>query len=372
MVLLPEIDALLRLTVMAGFVFFIVLVLVYVERKVLGHIQQRLGPMRTGFHGVLQTPADAIKLLVKEDLTPETADRWTFRLAPFMVFVPIFMMFVTIPFTWDIAVRHLDLGIFYLVAFSTLHIVGMLMAGWGSDNKFALLGGIRAAAQLVSYELPLAFAILGVAMIAQSLNLFEIVIQQSVIPFIFLQPLGLLIFLIASLAELSRTPFDIPMAESEVVGGPMVEYSGMRWAVFFLAEYASMFATAALVSVLYLGGWIWPWLPPVDVLDGWAARLAGLAWFMLKTFAILYVVIWLRGTLPRLRIDQLMAFAWKMLIPFSFVNLIITAAAVVYGDGLLLLGWLATVWFGWAVYRITKPRPLAPRTALTPEPGVAG
>lgn len=358
MSLLPEIDALLRLAAMAGFVFFIVLVLVYIERKVLGHIQQRLGPMRTGFHGVLQTPADAIKLLVKEDLTPESADRWTFRLAPFLVFVPIFMMFVTIPFTWDIAVRHLDLGIFYLVAFSTLHIVGMLMAGWGSDNKFALLGGIRAAAQLVSYELPLAFGILGVALIAESLNLYDIVLLQSGVPFLFLQPLGLLVFLIASLAELSRTPFDIPMAESEVVGGPMVEYSGMRWAVFFLAEYASMFATAALVSVLYLGGWIWPFLPPADLLDGWAARLVGLTWFMAKTFAILYVVIWLRGTLPRLRIDQLMAFAWKMLIPFSFVNLLITAAAVVYGDGLLLLGWLATIWFGWSIYRVTRPRPL--------------
>jgi len=357
MMLLPEVDALVRLAVTAGFVFFIVLVLVYVERKVLGHIQQRLGPMRTGFHGILQTPADAIKLLVKEDLTPESADRWVFRIAPFLTFVPIFMMFVTIPFTADIAVRHLDLGVFYLIAFSTLHIVGMLMAGWGSDNKFALLGGIRAAAQLVSYELPLAFAILGVALIADSLNLFEIVALQTAVPFLLLQPLGLLIFFIASLAELSRTPFDIPMAESEVVGGPMVEYSGMRWAVFFLAEYASMFVTAALVSVLYLGGWLWPYLPSAEVLDGWAARLAGLAWFMAKTFAILYLVIWLRGTLPRLRIDQLMGFAWKMLIPFSFLNILITAAAVVYGEAFLVVGWLATVWFGWSIYRVTRPRP---------------
>src|SRR5207245_2000064 len=167
--------------------------------------------------------------LVKEDRTPETADHWVFRLAPFLVFVPIFMLFVTIPFTGLIVIRNLDLGIFYLVAFSTLHIVGMLMAGWGSDNKYALLGGVRAAAQLVSYELPLAFSILGVALLAQSLNLRTIVELQDPIPYLLAQPLGLVVFLIASLAELSRTPFDIPMAESEVVGGPMVEYSGMRW-----------------------------------------------------------------------------------------------------------------------------------------------
>ena len=351
-----ELDALIRLVIMVNFVLFIVLVLIYVERKVLGHIQQRLGPMRTGFHGILQTPADALKLLVKEDLTPTTADRWVFQLAPFLVFVPIFMLFVTIPFTSEVVVRHLDLGIFYLVAFSSLHVVGLLMAGWGSDNKYALLGGVRAAAQLVSYELPLAFAILGVVLLAGTLNLQEIVELQSVLPYLLLQPLGLLIFIIASLAELSRTPFDIPMAESEVVGGPLVEYSGMRWSIFFLAEYASLFATAAIAAAIYLGGWEWPFLPPADVLAGWAERLVAVSWFMAKTFAIILLVFWLRGTLPRLRIDQLMGFAWKMLIPFSFINLGITAAAVLYGGFILIAGWLATGGFVYAVYiQVRRP-----------------
>lgn len=345
----PELDALLRLVVITTFVFFIVLVLIYVERKVLGHIQQRLGPMRTGFHGLLQTPADALKLLVKEDLVPTSADRWVYQAAPFLVFVPIFMMFLTIPFAQDLVVRHLDLGIFYLVAFSSLHIVGMLMAGWGSDNNYALLGAVRAAAQLISYELPLAFSVLGVVLLAGSMNLREIVELQGLMPFLLLQPLGLLIFLIASLAELSRTPFDIPVAESEVVGGPMVEYSGMRWAIFFLAEYASLFASAAIVSALYLGGWLIP-IP-------FAPDFLAPVWFFAKTFAIVLLIFWLRGTLPRLRIDQLMDFAWKMLIPFSFVNLIITAGAVVYGGFVLLAGWLATGSFAYAVYARARRRP---------------
>ena len=348
--LFTQFDPFFRLFLMLNFVMFIVLVLIYVERKVLGHIQQRLGPMRTGFHGLLQTPADAIKLLVKEDLTPNTADRWVFQLAPFMVFIPIFMLFVTIPFTGDLVVRNLDLGIFYLVAFSSLHVVGMLMAGWSSDNKYALLGGVRAAAQLVSYELPLAFAILGVVLLTGTLNLRVIVEAQGWVPFLFLQPLGVLIFLVAALAELSRTPFDIPVAESEVVGGPLVEYSGMRWSVFFLAEYANLFATAAIATAIYLGGWEWPFQPSSDLLAGWPARVIATVWFLVKTFAIILLVFWLRGTLPRLRIDQLMNFAWKMLIPFSFVNLAITAAAVVYGWALLLAGWLATGGFVYLVY----------------------
>ena len=350
MTLPADIDALVRLFVVANVVLLVVLVLIYIERKVLAHIQQRLGPMRTGFHGILQTPADAIKLLIKEDLTPQSADCWVFQLAPFLVFVPIFMMFVTIPFTGELVVRNLDLGIFYLVAFSSLHVVGLLMAGWGSDNKYALLGGVRAAAQLISFELPLAFAILGVVVWSGSLNLKEIVELQTGIPFLLLQPLGVLIFLVASLAELSRTPFDIPTAESEVIGGPLVEYSGMRWSIFMLAEYASLFATAAIAAAIYLGGWEWPFAPRAGELDGWAARLAGVTWFVIKTLGLIILVFWLRGTLPRLRIDQLMGFAWKMLIPFSFINLIITAAAVVYGGVILLAGWLATGGFAYAVY----------------------
>lgn len=347
-------DAILRVGLMLGFVFNIVLVLIYLERKVLAHIQQRLGPMRTGFHGILQSPADAIKLLVKEDLAPATADLWVFRLAPYLVFVPIFMMFVTIPFTGSLVIRHLDLGLFYLVAFSSLSIVGMLMAGWGSDNKYALLGGVRAAAQLISYELPLAISILGVALLTQSLSLKDIVGSQYPLPFLFAQPLGFVIFIAASLAELSRTPFDIPVAESEVVGGPLVEYSGMRWAIFFLAEYANLFATSAIAALIFLGGWSWPFLP-VDS-NGWLAHVLAAAWFITKTMALILVVFWLRGTLPRLRIDQLMTFAWKTLIPFSLLNLLITGAAVVFGGIALAAGWLATGGLAYAIYVYTRRR----------------
>ena len=350
-------DALLRVALMLGFVFTVVLVLIYAERKILGHIQQRLGPMRTGFHGILQSPADAIKLLVKEDLTPITADRWVYRLAPYLVFVPIFMIFVVIPFSDDLVIRHLDMGLFYIVAFSSLSIVGMLMAGWGSDNKYALLGGVRAAAQLISYELPLGISILGVALLAQSLSLREIVNSQNPVPFLFLQPMGLLIFLSASLAELSRTPFDIPVAESEVVGGPLVEYSGMRWAIFFLAEYANLFLMAAVVTLIYLGGWSWPLQLPQEWFGGWAARLLAVSLFLAKTSVMVLAVFWLRGTLPRLRIDQLMTFAWKTIIPFSFVNLLITGSAMLYGGVALLAGWLATGGLVYTIYRYGRSNP---------------
>ena len=344
-------EAGLRVAILAAFVLTVVLALTYLERKVLAHIQERLGPMRTGFHGILQAPADAIKLLVKEDLTPDSADRVVFQLAPFLVFVPVFMMFVTIPATATLVVQNLDLGLFYLVAFSSLHIVGLLMAGWGSDNKYALLGGMRSAAQLVSYELPLAFAALGIVIIAGSLNLKEIVETQSPAPYIVYQPLGAIIFLIAALAEMGRTPFDIPVAESEVVGGPWIEYSGMRWAIFFLGEYASLFGSCALMVVLYLGGWMLPFSA------GAADPVLGAIWFMAKTFLLVFFVFWLRGTLPRLRIDQLMDFAWKMLIPFSLVNLVITAAAVVYVGYVwvwLGLGWLAAFVFVYTVYLRTR------------------
>lgn len=349
-------DASIRVALALAFVFTVVLVLIWMERKVLAHIQQRLGPMRTGFHGVLQTPADAFKLLLKEDLMPTTADRWVFRMAPFIIFVPIFMLFLVIPFARDVVVRNLDLGLFFFVAVSSFSIVGFVMAGWGSDNKYALLGGVRAAAQLVSYELPLIIAVLGVALWTQSLNLNVIVEKQVPVPFLLLQPLGLLILLVAALAELSRTPFDIPVAESEVVGGPFVEYSGMRFAVFFLAEYANTFAIAALTVLLFLGGWAWPFLPPPDWLGGWAERLVAVGWFMAKTFALIFVIFWLRGTLPRLRVDQLMTFAWKLALPFSFLNLVITAFAVLFGWWLLLAGWVATFGLSYGVYAFGKAR----------------
>jgi NADH-quinone oxidoreductase subunit H len=235
----PWVDALVRLAVLAVAIPLMPLILVYVERKILGRIQMRLGPMRVGPYGSLQTVADTIKLLTKEDLRPRSADRWTFELAPFAVVVPVFVAFVALPLTGGFFIRNLALGLFFIVAVSGLSIVGYLMAGWGSDNKYALLGGVRSGAQLISYEIPLVMAVLAVAMLGGTLNLEELVNGQGRVPFIIWQPLAFFIFATAGLAEAYRNPFDIPVAESEVVGGPFIEYSGIRWSMFQMGEYAS-------------------------------------------------------------------------------------------------------------------------------------
>ena len=334
------------------FLSVVVLSLVWLERKVLGRIQMRMGPMRVGYHGTLQSIADGIKLLVKEDLIPSQVNLGVFWAAPLMVMVPSFMIWVTIPFARDLVIQNLDLGLFYIVAFSVLSIVGLVMAGWSSSNKYAILGGFRAAAQLISYEIPLIMAILAVAMLVQSLNLVTIVDNQSTVIHAFIQPLGLFIFLTAGLAELGRTPFDIFHAESEVVGGPYVEYSGAHWAVFFLAEYINTFFIAALTVLLFFGGWIWPEMHPV----------AAVAWFLAKTYLVILFIFWLRGTYPRLRIDQLMAFGWKLLIPLSFINIIITGIYLFYGwpawtSTLMSLGFLALAFYilYWLPRRIEEP-----------------
>jgi len=317
------VDALARMGIIGVAVPVAVLILTYVERKVIGRLQMRLGPMRVGPYGTLQPVADTIKLLVKEDLRPQTADRWTFELAPFVVVVPVFLALVTLPFTDDLWVRNLDLGLFYIVAVSGLSIVGFLMAGWGSDNKYALLGGVRAAAQLISYEIPLVMAILAVAMVGQSLNLVELVDSQGRVPFIAWQPLAFFIFVIAGLAELYRQPFDIPVAESEVVGGPLVEYSGIRWSMFQMAEYTNLVLISVLGSIIFLGGWNWP---------GGNGVGAGLQviWIVLKASGFILFFMWMRGSMPRLRIDQLMAFCWQLLLPFAFLQIIINGLVLVY------------------------------------------
>ncbi|MCH7836790.1 MAG: NADH-quinone oxidoreductase subunit NuoH, partial [Chloroflexi bacterium] len=294
-----------------------VIILTYLERKISGRLQMRLGPMRVGPYGTLQGVADAIKFLTKEDLRPQTADRWTFELAPFAVVVPVFLAFVTLPFTADLFVRNLSLGLFFIVAVSGLSIVGFVMAGWGSDNKYALLGGARAAAQLISYEIPLVLAVVAVAMIAYtpeagrgSLNLVEIVDGQGRVPFIVWQPLGFFIFMIAGLAELYRQPFDIPVAESEVVGGPFIEYSGIRWSMFQMAEFVNMVLISVLASLLFLGGWNWP-------LGNGAGIALQVPLIFVKTSFFILLFIWLRFSLPRLRIDQMMQFCWQVLLPFA-------------------------------------------------------
>ncbi len=339
---------------LALFVFLAVtvLVLTWVERKVLARIQMRMGPMRVGFHGVFQPIADAIKLVIKEDILPSWADRRVYWLAPLAVFVPSFLLWVTIPLARDLVLANLDLGLFYITAFSVLSVMGLLMAGWGSANKYAVLGGLRAAGQLVSYEIPLIMALLAVAMLTQSLNLETIVDDQAIRGWanILIQPLGLFIFFVAGLAELGRTPFDIHHAESEVIGGPFIEYSGAHWSVFFLAEYINTFTISVLVVLLFLGGWRWPEMP----FDGALHSALSVLWLLVKTYLVVLVIIWIRGTYPRLRIDQLMAFGWQVLVPLSFVNIVITGIALFYGWPLWALSLMSLAILGGTLYGIFR------------------
>ena len=309
-----------------GFITLVVLALTWLERKFLARLQQRLGPTRTGPFGLLQPVADAIKLLTKEDLLPARADKISFWFAPVVVFVPAFLVWVTVPFTQDIVIRNLEWGVLYVIAVSSLSTAGLLMAGWGSFNKYAMLGAVRGAAQLMSYELPLIVAVLGVVMIVGSLDLTVIVDEQTTVWFIVLQPAAFLIFLLAGLAEVSRAPFDIPLAESELAGGPFIEYSGIHWSMFSMAEYAATFAIAVLTTLIFLGGWRGP--APAS---GWGEEVAQATWLLGKTMAVMFVIFWIRASVPRLRIDQLMSFAWKVLLPMAFANMVLTAIYLFYG-----------------------------------------
>ncbi len=344
------------------FLAAIVLILTWAERKALARIQMRMGPMRVGFHGTLQPIADGIKLFTKEDILPSWADRRIYWIAPVAVFIPSFMLWVTLPVARDVVLRNLDLGLFYITAISVLSVMGLIMAGWGSANKYAILGGLRAAGQLVSYEIPFIMAILGVAMLAQSLDLTVVVDGQANYGYALVQPLGLFLFLTAGLAELGRTPFDIHHAESEVMGGPFVEYSGAHWAAFFLAEYLNTFTIAALTALLFLGGWRWPAMP----LDGVAHSSLSVIWFMVKTALVIWVIFWIRGAYPRLRIDQLMSFGWKMLVPLSFLNIVVTAVVLFYGWPLWVLTVLSLLLLGGTVYVIFRgPRAKTQRNTVT-------
>jgi len=294
---------------------------VWLERKVSAHMQDRLGPMRVGgWHGWAQTIADILKLIQKEDIVPAAADKKLHFLSPWIVFIGSYAAFAAIPFSSAYIGSNINIGLFYVVAVSSLVVVGLLMAGWSSNNKWSLFGAMRSAAQIVSYEIPTALALLAVVMIAGTLNLQEINIQQSgwfwnwyifkKFPFVFV---AFIIYFVASLAETNRTPFDIPEAESELVAGYHTEYSGMKFALFFLAEYANMFAVSAIAATLFLGGWNSPF---GDFLGG---PLWGAFWFLSKGMFFVFVQMWLRWTLPRLRVDQLMYISWKVLTPWAFV-----------------------------------------------------
>lgn len=349
-------ELMLSLSLLLGALSVVVISLVLLERKYLGRLQMRMGPMRVGPHGVLQPVADVVKLMGKEDIMPSWVDRWVYYIAPLVLFVPSFVIWVTIPSSPTLVLRDLELGLLYVIAFSVVSIVGLIMAGWGSANKYGVLGGLRSVAQLISYEIPIIAVALTVALLAGSLNLVEIVEKQSPVPFAVLQPLGLFLFLMAGLAEVGRTPFDIYHAESEIMGGPFVEYSGAHWAIFYLAEYINTFLLAALIVVLFLGGWSGPFLPPI-------------LWFLLKTYAVVLLFFWFRGTFPRLRIDQLMSLAWKVLVPLSFFNLMLAAAARFYGWpdwALAVAGLAALVALGALTYRATSGRSARPALRLVP------
>jgi len=333
---MPEIVGLFfKASLLLFFILMVVLILTLAERKALARIQQRKGPNRVGFKGILQPFADALKLLTKEDILPASANKQIFWVAPLAVFLPGFLIWVTIPLAKEVVLANLDMGLFYITAISVLSVMGLLMAGWGSANKWAMIGGLRAAGQLISYEIPFIMAILAIGILAQSFNLKEIVDDQARWPFAIKQPLGLFIFLTAGLAELGRTPFDIHHAESEVVGGPFVEYSGAHWSVFYLAEYMNTFTIAVLTVLLFLGGWQSPVLP----FSGTVQTVASLSWFLIKTALVIWVIFWIRGTYPRLRIDQLMSFGWKILVPASFINIFLTASVLYYA----LPHWVITV-----------------------------
>mgnify|MGYP001238257353 CR=1 FL=1 len=311
-------------TVLAGIAAYLTLM----ERKVLAWIQQRMGPKYVGFRGILQPLADGIKLVIKEDLLPSWSDRAVYWIAPIAVLVPALLMWVAIPITDGIVLDDSDLGLFYITAISVLTVMGLVMAGWGSANKWAVMGGLRAAGQLVSYEIPFIMSILTIAMLAQSLNLTEIVNQQQTFAFILKQPLAFVIFFIAGLAELGRIPFDIHHAESEVVGGPFVEYSGAHWAVFYLAEYMNTFTVAVLTTILFLGGW----LPLVDFFP--FNIIPGPLWLIFKILFLFILFALVKATVPRYRYDQLMRLGWKIFLPFSLLYLVLTASFLFFFDKL--------------------------------------
>ena len=305
------------LGILCGVLSFIVLSLTWLERKALGRLQRRLGPTRTGPFGLLQPIADAVKLVLKEDILPRASDKAIFWIAPVIVVVSAFMVWVTIPITETIGIQNLELGLLYITAVSVFGILGLVLAGWGSANKYGVIGGLRSAAQLISYEIPIIMVVVAVGMLSQSLDLRVIVADQNPLIYGLILPLGLVIFFISGLAEVGRTPFDIYHAESEISGGPFVEYSGAHWSVFFLAEYINTFAIATMITIFFLGGWLGPVLP-------------GIVWFLIKVYGIVLIVFWVRGTFPRLRIDQLMAFAWKVMVPLAFYTIVITAIYLFY------------------------------------------
>lgn len=310
----------LKLVAVLGVLLFLAAYLVWVERKFLARLQVRYGPNRAGKFGLLQPIADAIKMLVKEDTVPDSADRVIFLLAPAVVATTALLMAAVIPFGNEVTlwgekipmvVSDLNVGLLYVFALSSLGVYGVALGGWASNSKYSLLGGIRGAAQMISYELSLGLSLVPIVMLARSFSLVDIVEAQAAYPFVLVQPVAFVIFVISAMAESKRIPFDLPEAENELGAGFHTEYSGMRFGLFFIGEYVHIQVLGALLAVFFLGGWRGPFLPPP-------------AWLLIKIILVALVMIWIRGTLPRFRYDQLMAFGWKVLIPAALINILAT------------------------------------------------
>jgi NADH-quinone oxidoreductase subunit H len=311
------IQTLAAILTVATFALLLPIFTIWLERKVAGRFQDRLGPNRVGPYGLLQSFADVFKLLTKEDITPTGADKWVYNLAPMLSVVSVITIWAVVPFASTMIGTNVNVGILYVVAVSGLGTIAIKMGGWSSNNKFALLGAFRTVAQLVSYEVPMIVALLVPVLLAGSMGMQDIVNAQGTVWFIVSAPLAALIFFITSVAEIGRAPFDLLEAESEIVAGFHIEYTGMKFGMWMLGEFLHAFTICVLTAVIFLGGWQGPWAKEVPVL--------GVVYFLLKSFAVYFVVIWVRSTLPRIRIDHLLSFNWKFLVPLSLAVLVVTA-----------------------------------------------
>ncbi len=320
------------LTMVAGLIGIIGLLLflvpsqlatIWVERRLIGRFQVRFGPNRVGPFGLLQPIADAVKILGKESITPAGSDKWIFWLAPIVTFIPALLVFAVIPFGPDLVLANLNIGILYLISISSLSVIPVFMAGWSSNNKYALLGAMRSVAQMVSYEIPLVLSVVSVILMTGSLRLTDMVEYQNNNLWLFLlQPLALVIFFISASAELNRTPMDIVEGESEIIAGYHTEYSSFKFSMFYVAEYTNVLAVSAILSSVFFGGWLSA--PVLNVLPAWF-------WFIAKIYFFFCIFVWTRATLPRLRIDQLMGLAWKFLLPLALINILVTGVEVYLG-----------------------------------------
>ena len=299
----------------AAVVTFNIIIILWIDRRVSSFFQERLGPNRVGPFGLLQSMVDAAKLIGKESIIPDAVDKVVYKAAPIFIFTVTMMLYALLPYGKGMSAVNINVGILCFAAISSTSTIAILMAGWGSNNKYSLIGGMRTVAQVISYEIPLCFSMLGVVMITGTLNLNEIVLSQGKVWYVFLQPVAFIIFTISALAELNKSPFDMMEAEQEIVAGYHTEYTGMRFALFFMAEYANLFVLAGLGVTLFFGGWHGPFLP------SWM-------WFMIKTYLMILFLEWVRWTLPRARIDKMMQFNWKVLIPISIANIFVTGIII--------------------------------------------